>query len=259
MLRTVALLLTLAALSVVPRSGLAQNPADGQSTPVVLTHEATVLLPTRVFHPPDFDPEREHTLIVGFHGYGASARSFSETARAIADMGFLVALPESAYPLIAGGELGFQWFPSMEGDESSQRVAHLLFFDHMPGMLADLKARYSIDRAYTLGFSEGAVAAMGTAIFNHEDFAGSIQFGLPLFSTDWLPEQTLPAGRNVRLLFLHGQEDERASASISEEAQAFFLEAGYEATLHVFDGGHTVPRDQLDVVAGWIRSREASD
>jgi predicted esterase len=251
--RTAVVLLTLAALAISPQPGSAQEASTDDRAPVVLLHDAKVLLPTQVFLPPGFDPEREYTLIVGLHGYGASASGFGRTGRALADMGFLVALPESAYSLLADDALGFQWFPSREGDENAERVAQLLFFDHMPSVFADLKARYSIEEVYTLGFSEGAVASLGTAIYNPKDCAGAIQFGLPLFSADWSTEQELTAGRNVRLLFLHGQEDKRVPPSISDEAYNFFLEAGYEAALHVFDGGHTVPRDQLDVVADWIR------
>jgi phospholipase/carboxylesterase len=239
------------ALNGVPHSPT-QNRSGGSEASVVLWHEAKVVLPTRVFHPPDFDSEREHTLIIGFHGYGASAEGFGRTAQALADMGFLVALPESGYPVLAERELGFQWFPSIEDAELGHQLPNLLFFDRIPALLADLRTRYSIDRAYTLGFSEGAVAAMGSAIFLHEDFAGAVHFGLPEFSSDWLPGQSLPEGKNVRLLFLHGDEDQRVPLSISEKTQSFFSDAGYEATLHPFSGGHTVPRDQLEVVADWI-------
>jgi len=93
---------------------------------------------------------------------------------------------------------------------------------------------------------------MGTAIFHHEHFAGAVHFGLPEFSADWLPGQSLPEGRNVRLLFLHGKEDNVAPLSISEETRSFFSDASYEATLHTFSGGHAVPQDQLEVMADWI-------
>jgi predicted esterase len=195
-------------------------------------------------------------LVVGFHGYGASASSFGKTAQVLAEMGFVVALPESAYPLLANGKLGFQWFPSTKDDEDSQRAAHLLFSENTPAILDDLKARYAIDKVYALGFSEGAVAALGTAIFNHEDFAGSVQFGLPLFSADWITAQELSAGKSVRLLFVHGREDDRAPLAVSEEARSYFRDADYESALEVFDGGHTVPQDQLKVAAEWMSREE---
>ena len=150
---TIFLLLTLASPSGARLHSVPQDETRGEGTPVVLRHEARVLLPTRVFHPPNFDPEREHTLIIGFHGYGASARGFDRTDEALADMGFHVALPE---------------------------------------------------------------------------------------------------GKSVRLLFLHGKEDERVPLSVSEETRSIFSDAGYEATFHPFSGGHAVPQDQLEVVADWI-------
>ena len=62
-------------------------------------------------------PEREPTLIVGFHGHGGSAQGFGEIAKALAGMGFLVALPECGYPLLADRELGFDWFLNqIDGD-----------------------------------------------------------------------------------------------------------------------------------------------
>lgn len=247
-----AALIALAASSGAPGSSVPQEPSGDQEAPAVLWHEARVLLPTRVFHPPDFDPERDHTLIVGFHGYGGSAQGFAAIAKALADMGFLVALPESGYPLLADRELGFDWFLNEEREELGLRASKLLMFDQIPTMLAGLEENYSIDRIYTLGFSQGAVAALGTAIFQHEHFAGAISFGLPEFSSEWLPGDSLSQGKGVRLLFLHGREDTVAPLSASEETLTLFSDADYEATLQVFSGGHAVPQDQLEHVADWI-------
>ena len=215
-------------------------------------HEARVLLPTRIVEPPDFDPSESHTLIVAFHGFGATAGGFQRIAEALAEEGLLVALPESPYPLLVGQKLGFSWFPDIGDEELEARAGRLVMLDQVQAVLEDLEERYSLDEVYTLGFSEGAVAALGSAVFNHDRFEGAILFGLPLFSSDWFPEDSLAEGTSVRTLFLHGEQDERAPFSASQQAHDVLSEAGYDTSLHPFPGGHTVPLNQLAHAVDWI-------
>ena len=50
------------------------------------------------------------------------------------------------------------------------------------------------------------------------------------------------------VMLLHGRQDERAQLSQAERFSQAITAAGAEASLHVFDCGHRIPRVQLDPV-----------
>ena len=107
-----------------------------------------------------------------------------------------------------------------------------------------------------------------TGIYHSGLFDGIVSFGPPGFggfrgpSRDGTPRprrpsslkgNTLAEGSGVRVLLVHGREDPHAPFVVSEYARDTLKDAGYDVTLRPFDGGHTVPKDQLDFVAKWIR------
>lgn len=236
-----------------------QNSADSKATSEAKTellwHEAKVLIPTRVIFPPKFDAKRDHTLIVALHGFGGSAEAFQRTVGEFAAKGFVVALPEAAYPMLSQGKLGYDWTLFVQGDRAlTGRATVLAGSDQIAPMVTDLRQRYQIDRVYILGFSQGALLALTTGIYNSELFDGVVTFGPPAFDTSWFNGNTLAEASGVRVLLVHGRKDPHARFAVSEHARDALKGVGYDVTLRPFEGGHTVPKDQLDFVAKWIRS-----
>ncbi len=222
----------------------------------VLWYETTAVAPTRVFFPPEFDAGRSHTLVIALHGYGSSAEEFARIAHQLTAAGFLVALPESPYGFLVEGRLGFDWTLFHIGDDTlSNRATLPLMVEYLPAVAKDISERYSVDQIYALGFSQGAVLALGTAVFDPELFGGAVMFGLPAFQPGWIPDDALGAGRDLPLLLIHGDRDDRAPFAASEAARDFFSAAGYDVTLHGFNGGHSVPPDQLEYAARWMRQK----
>jgi phospholipase/carboxylesterase len=220
-------------------------------------HEAKALIPTRVVFPPEFDAKRAHTLIVALHGIGGTAEEFQHIAGELAAEGFVVAIPQAAYPMLVQGKLGYDWQLFHRRDfELVKRATELASSDQLPPLVTDLQQRYRIDQVYVLGFSQGALLAMVTGLYNSELFDGVVSFGPPAFDTSWFTGNTLVASSGVRVLLVHGQEDPHARFAVSEHARDALKEAGYDVTFRPFDGGHTVPNDQLDFVAEWMRNVE---
>jgi len=239
--------------SIVSAQDSPPKPAPSEAEAVTIWHEAKVLMPTRVLLPADFDPEQAHTLIVALHGYGSSAEAFGRVGHRLADAGFIVALPEAAYPMLVGQKLGYDWFLYHQGDDALQlRAGKLEAEDHLPAVVTDLRRRYRVDDVYVLGFSQGAIVAVVTGVNNNGLFDGIITFGLPAFDTAWFRDHALRTGRDLRILLVHGDQDQRAPIEYAQQARDTFRTAGYDVTFRTFSGGHSVPNDELAFVQRWV-------
>jgi phospholipase/carboxylesterase len=208
-----------------------------------------------VLLPAGFDPEEAHTLIVALHGIGSSARAFGIVGAPIAAQGYIVALPEAAYPVLNDdGQLGFDWWLGYLPDLAMHaRAMEPLVLDHLPAVVNDLRQRYRIDRVYPLGFSQGALTAYIAGIYNGDLFDGIIAFGGRIDAA-WFQGDTLAAGREVRVLILHGREDKAIRFAEAEHARDLLTANGYDVTFRPFGGGHVVPPDQLGFVMDWIEA-----
>jgi len=253
------------ALSLVPVTARAQEAADSMSaSPTradVFWQAVPALVPIRMILPPGFVAEQAHTLIIALHGYGSSSEGFQRVGERLAEAGYLVALPETTYPFLTEeGKLGFDWGLYHTGDpELDQRAFELLVTQYMPEAVRAIKERYAIEDTYLLGFSQGAIAAVLSGIYTNEAFDGVISFGLGGYDPAWFEIPVLAApltsGTHLSVLLIHGEADERVPLAVSELARDHLVGAGYDVTLRTFRGGHTVPNDQLDFVARWLRER----
>jgi len=229
---------------------------SAQQDAEVIWHEVEALVPTRLFFPEGFDGEQPRTLIVALHGYGSSAKAFSRVGEQLAGHGFVVAVPQSPYAFLAEGRLAFDWtLHHLDDDALANRATFPLVEEFLPDLVREIGDRYSIDRAYALGFSQGAVLAMATAIINHDVFDGVVSFGLPDFRPGWFPGDALASAREVAVLLVHGDADDRAPFASSEAARDQLTAAGYDVTLHRFRGGHSVQDQELELAAQWIRQK----
>jgi predicted esterase len=218
-------------------------------------YETKALFPTRIVYPPEFDTSRAHTLIIGLHGLAGTMDNLQESAEVLTADGFIVALPQAVYPTHNHqGKLGYDWTLWRRRDSATSiRAAELVFSDQLPSVVADLQQRYQIDHVYLLGSSQGAIIAMITAINSGDLFDGVVSFFPAAFDISWFTEDALEASRGVRVMLLHGRDDQIARFSVSEKAGDALKEAGYDVTFRPFDGGHRVPIDQLDFVTEWIK------
>jgi phospholipase/carboxylesterase len=229
-----------------------------QAKTELIWQEAKVLIPTQLFFPPEFDSERVHTLIIALHGVGGKPEHLQKPAEALAAEGFVVAVLQAAYPMLVEGKIGYDWalLHRARGQDFTlvERATKLASTEHIPPVVTDLQQRYRIDRVYMLGFSQGAILAMATGIYNSALFDGVVSFGIPVFDTVWFTGNTLVESNGLPVMLLHGREDPHARFAASEYTRDALKGAGYDVTFRPFDGGHTVQIDQLGFVTEWIRS-----
>lgn len=248
----------------------AQEPTRVPPTPLssdLLWHRAPALFPVVVRLPEAFDSTQAYPAVVALHGFGSSSPAFAGISAAFTEAGFIVILPEAPY-IVPSEEVGIHlsWDLNMSSDlpltddpTLSLQSSQLLVFDHLPAALQIVKERYILGPVFAFGFSQGAVYALLDGFYNRANYAAVVSFGLPDFQRDWyaVTGETLEDGRQVPILLVHGRDDAVAPISVSEAAHAQLREAGYRVTLESFNGGHTVPRDQVHRVIEWLRTLDS--
>lgn len=227
------------------------------SEEIILWHEAKALFPTIVQLPDDFDPMKPHSLILALHGYGSSSEAFQRKTATFAMEGFIVALPEAAYPMLNdNGELGYDWWLYQLPDQMMhKRALSPLIYDHLPAVVKDLQQKYLIDNVYVFGFSQGALTAYLVGIYNHDLFDGIIAFGAGT-EADWYEGNTLASGKDTKVLIVQGETDERTPLSWMEQSRDLLINNGYDVTYRTFDGGHIVPGEQINFAIDWIKGNK---
>ena len=184
---------------------------------------------TILYVPSSVAPDGPSPLIVSLHGAGSDARGGGLFTQALADqVGALVLAPSSQ---------GRVWDRNYGAD--------LALID---ASLAEAFRRARVDpaRIAVAGFSAGASYALALGLAN-----GSLFSRVMAFSPGSVPD----GGRQgkPRVFVAHGVDDEllpidRASRRIVPALRS----EGYDVAYNEFDGGHTVPPDELARGADWL-------
>ena len=216
-------------------------------------------MPIQIISPPDSTHAHNNTLVLVLYGYSLTAEKFGRVARHLAQSGFQVALPESPYAFLSEWGYGHDWTLHNKGDEALEaRARNLMVSESLPGLLRALEKRCGAEDIHIMGFSQGAQVAIQTGIHASELVQGVIAFGLSGYETEWFEDHVFESARRIPILLLHGEEDEWDAISISRRARDHLVSGGFPARLRLFAGGHSVPNDQLDFVAQWIRESKVS-
>ena len=134
-------------------------------------------------------------------------------------------------------------------DEAALAVQSASNEEYLLNLIGQLRAQYPIRDVYLLGFSQGAVMSYVTGLRHPEVVKGVIAFGGALPAELFTPE-AIAASAPVRVFIAHGRED-----NFAEGAQGVYdrlLAAGYDVTLHGFDGGHYINLTALKTAQAWM-------
>ena len=120
--------------------------------------------------------------------------------------------------------------------------------------VAQMQAHHHIppSRTWVAGFSQGGVLAAAAALTSPASMAG-----FAMVSGRLLPElDAFIAGRNalrhLRVLVVHGRDDDVLPVEGALAAQARLEALGVRSELQLFDGGHSISGAMEDGVAGWL-------
>lgn len=213
----------------------------------------SVILPSYIKVPEDFNPEQSYDLLVGLHGWGANPESFVQLWERFGENpDFIYVAPQAPYAFQAGKEIGYSWQQWIEEDSAMIAEARLRCEEYVLNVINDLKNRYNIDKVYLTGFSQGGGYTYMIGIKNHEVFAGIMPLGGWL-DEEWIGEEALKAAKDLSVFIGHGKKDIRVDFEVAKKAKKTLKKLGYDVTLFTFDGGHAVPEEEAQALVEWMK------
>jgi predicted esterase len=241
-----------------------------QEPPAVLWHEARALFPLRVHLPAGYDSTRAYPTVIALHGYGGSSEAFGRIGRVFAEAGFIAVLPDGPYPvpyLTADSTRHSSWDlttwtralglgpPLTEDPAIEARSTGLTAWHFIPRVIDRVQEQYRVGPLFAFGFSLGGVYALGGAFYNRDRFDGVAVFGVAEIEREWFENrgETMEDGRDLPVRLAVGNSDRYLTTAEAERARDLFREAGYDVTLDIFEGGHSVPDEPLGRAAEWLR------
>jgi phospholipase/carboxylesterase len=224
--------------------------AAAEKTQGELVHvRAGALLPCRVFVPEGWDSTRAYPLVVGLHGYGASAKGFARIWQRFGNPRFIYAVPETPYMMMPGREPGYSWYPDL-ADTARWPEAAQLTQEYVLAVADELGKRFKVTERWLLGFSQGCGLAYATAISHPGAFTGIGAFGGWL--DDDLTDEQVAAAKSLAVFIAHGREDRMVEFKAATAARERLKKHGYRLRFEEFAGGHTVPAELARKFADWV-------
>jgi phospholipase/carboxylesterase len=212
----------------------------------------TAILPLEVsYRYRDGDPS--HPLVVGLHGWSESE---AVTARRLDGLGSLpvrLLWPRAPYPVeVRRGNrtrIGYGWY---QYDGNRKRFRESL--DRSASFLLELLDRVGVARrgAVLVGFSQGAYLAYFVALRHPDRFRGVVGIAGRAVHELFDGDGDLDRARHVRLLHLHGRDDELVKPEPCEASIRHFADLGFDARAERLDGGHDVSEDMVKEIQTWL-------
>ena len=156
-----------------------------------------------------------------------------------------VSTPNAPYSFMNSTE-AFQWF-SINGVTIENRLERIEqarpAFDHtIQKILEQHQLQNHLDQVLFCGFSQGTIMALDAVVTGRWPVTGVIGFSGRLATPIQKNLETKP-----KILLMHGQNDTVIPVIESLQAQQLLTQAGFNSTLHTFDGlGHSINHDELE-------------
>lgn len=229
----------------------------------VLWSKVEAFTPTIVKLPDNYNSTKKHTLVIGLHGYGGTAEGqLRWLSKPFIEAGFIYATTQAPYPVLHdNGKLAYEWFlydisspimlerPASDLEKAAMRTSTE---NQMGQVIDDLKDKYSINKIYVTGFSQGGIITYLTGIHHHDKIDGIIIFS-SVVDEDWLGNDNIEDGKGVRTLIIQGEQDKLVPIELAENGRDLLIKNGYDVTYKKFNGEHTVPMHLMDFVISWIK------
>lgn len=209
------------------------------------------LIPCRLLLPEDYDPDKEYTLLIGLHGYGDKATSFSRLWHYLEEGDLIFAVPEAPYPFMEG-QIGFSWTPQIPEDDPRAEQAFELMSEYIFQLIEQLESAHKIGETWILGFSQGAFIGYPLALRNPETIDGLVACGGGLMVD--LQDDVYAAAKGLKIIISHGKDDRVIPFSEALDARGFLEEKGFkDIRWDEFEGGHTVSPSAIEAFLEWIK------
>jgi phospholipase/carboxylesterase len=192
-------------------------------------------------------------LLLLLHGYGANERDLFDLAEEL-DPRLHVVSARAPLALPWGG---FAWYHlgGAPGRLLPDAVSRAEAAGLLERFVAELPARLGADpqRVYLLGFSQGAILALGVAARAPQLVAGVVAVSGYL-DPELLPEQ-MPAFQDLPILQMHGAYDDVIPVAAAHSTRALLEPSDARYSYHEYPVGHGIHPDGLREIRGWLRAR----
>jgi phospholipase/carboxylesterase len=195
-------------------------------------------------------------LLALLHGVGSNERALFQLAPAFDPRFQVVSLRG---PLVRGPD-SFAWFvaePTPRGFRIIVPEQLAASRDAIVGFLAEAVAAYDADpaRVYLLGFSQGAIMSLTTALTMPERLAGVVAIAgrIPPEVEPWIVPPARTAG--LPLLLEHGRFDRVLPISWAERARPLLERAQVALDYREYDAPHSISPAMRDEAAAWLAAR----
>lgn len=208
-------------------------------------------------------PDQEALAVVCLHGYGADMRDLAPLADELRTKRPITwFFPDAPEVLDWGGRA---WFPiDVAAFEEAQRTGtpRDLSLREPPGMewareelqrfIAELGVSW--ERIVLMGFSQGAMLAVDLALR-----AEAAPAGVAILSGTLVDKKTAaglaPSKKGMPFFQSHGSVDPILGFAQARALEKVLVEAGWKGQLRRFEGGHAIPAEILEGLAGWLEKR----
>ncbi len=199
-------------------------------------------VPVLAWTPSGKSPPGGWPAVLALHGYGMDEAFFARVIRLrFPREPWAWIVPRGPWRVFSQpGRVGYAWlvgskeFPDHEGMAGTER----LLSDALKAAVGSLSINPR--RVALLGFSQGGFAAGVAALRTPRRWKGAAVLGG--YINPLMVPEGLAAGRGARLAFLHGRQDADVPMERARQSVGLLAEAGIEAPLHTFPGGHKLSR-----------------
>jgi phospholipase/carboxylesterase len=192
------------------------------------------------------------TLVILLHGYGADGQNMTNVAYAfhknLPDAYFL--MPDAPEKMLGAG--GYQWFDLLDMDPATLRQGCVSACKTVEGFVrkAQEKHKVSWQNTVLIGFSQGAFLALHTALAVHNLCGKVIAYAGGVYVE---PEDINVPPQDLKILLIHGEEDDVVPPQESERTASFLKKQGFSATLEIIpDLDHSMNRRGVDLGVAFI-------
>lgn len=199
--------------------------------------------------------EGKPPLLLQLHGVGSNERDLFSFAELL-DPRFLVLSLRA--PLVRGPD-SFAWFnveflpAGFKIDPEQLRASR----DKIVQFIGEAVQAYDADpeRVYLLGFSQGAIMSLTTALSSPASIAGIVPLSgrIPPEAQPWIAPKEQLAG--LPILLIHGTQDAVISVSHARQAHEILQKLPVTLTYQEFEMAHEVTPRVLRVVLAWLTDR----
>ena len=206
----------------------------------------------RVILPQNYEVKQQYPLVVGLHGVGSNAASFSKVFSRTPDRSFIYLALQAPYAFPVGNALGYSWShrDAPRGSEVRQE-SWKLASEGIIHAIQEFKQHYNISDVILMGFSQGAGTATLTGILHPAEISAVIQYAGWL-DHNILTETDIMNASKLPFLMIHGDNDRGVPYEDGVKSQELLSQAGYDITFISFEGGHRITKEMVEKMTNWI-------